>query len=189
MAYFVVVILVAHWFAQPEYAWTNNTISELAAQGHANKWIMQAGFIGFGAILAASIIYYLTKNPRLYFLYPVAIYGLSILLAGIFCTAPIDPFIPYSESEANLHSIFATIAGLAMTLAIVVQIIFSANGDERAMRILFLLLVMGFSAFFGMAENQVVPIDKGIIQRLLYLSGLAWLVYEELSPLLSALSH
>jgi hypothetical membrane protein len=188
VAYFVVVILVAHLFAQPKYIWTNNTISDLAAQGHATKWLMQAGFIGFGAILAAGIIYYLTKNPRLYFLYPVAVYGLSILMAGIFCTAPIDPSIPYSESEANLHSMFATIAGLAMTLGIILQIVSSANHSERAMRILFLFLVIGFSAMFGMAENQAVPIDKGIIQRLLYLSGLAWLVYEELSPTLLALT-
>jgi hypothetical membrane protein len=187
VAYFVVIILVAHLFAQPGYIWTDNTISDLAAQGHANKWIMQAGFIGFGAMLAIGVLYYLTKNPRLYFLYPVAVYGLSILLAGIFCTAPIDPSIPYSTRDADLHSLFATIAGIGMTLGIMWQIVVSANNQERVIRILFLLLVVGFSALFGMAENGGMMIGKGIFQRLLYLSGLAWLVYEELAPSLSSL--
>ena len=30
-----------------------------------------------------------------------------------------------------------------------------------------------------MNECSLVNLDQGIIQRLLYLSGLAWLVYEE----------
>jgi hypothetical protein len=32
---------------------------------------------------------------------------------------------------------------------------------------------------FGLAENHVLELGKGIVQRALYLVGLAWLVYEE----------
>lgn len=177
--YFAFVILVAHFFAPPGYVWTQNTISDLASQGHVNKWIMQAGFIGFGAMLAAGVVYTLKQNPRLVFLYAVALYGLSILGSGIFCTAPVDSTIPYSVPEAELHSLFATVAGIGMTVGILWQIVFSVNRRERGMRILFLLLVVGFSALFGMADDGALNIGKGILQRLLYLSGLAWLVYEE----------
>lgn len=49
--YFIAVILLAHFFTPPEYRWTQNTISDLSAQGLKYQWIMQAGFIGFGLLL------------------------------------------------------------------------------------------------------------------------------------------
>ncbi len=45
------------------------------------------------------------------------LYGLSILLAGIFSTEPFIEGVPYSLQEARLHSIFATSAGVMLTLA------------------------------------------------------------------------
>ncbi|NUM43275.1 MAG: hypothetical protein HUU38_01100, partial [Anaerolineales bacterium] len=42
------IIIIAHFFAPPEYVWTQNTISDLAAQGVEHQWLMQVGFIGFG---------------------------------------------------------------------------------------------------------------------------------------------
>jgi hypothetical protein len=38
---------------------------------------------------------------------------------------------------------------------------------------------IGISGLFGLAENHILALDKGIVQRILYLVGLAWLVYEE----------
>jgi hypothetical protein len=100
-------------------------------------------------------------------------------VTGFFCAAAIDPSISYSVREAGIHSAFATIAGLAMSLGILWQVIVSTNGRERWMRLAFLLLVMGISGLFGLAENHILELDKGIVQRCLYLVGLAWLVYEE----------
>lgn len=179
VAYFIVVIVVAHFFAQPNYTWTSNTISDLAAQGHANKWIMQAGFIGFGLLTTWGVAFHFNKNRRAFFLFLVAIYGLSILMSGIFCTAPIDPSIPYSSSASDLHSTFATIAGISLSLAIFWQIIAAPGKPEKLNHFIFFVLVMGLSGMFGLSENGIVALDKGIIQRLLYLSGLAWLVYQE----------
>jgi hypothetical membrane protein len=177
--YFVFVIVIAHFFTPAGYDWTQNTISDLASQGHANKWIMQAGFIGFGAILTLGVAYHFRKNRRQYFLLLVAVYGLSILMSGIFCAASIDTSIPYSVQESNLHSMFATIAGISMSLGIFWQVMASSNNRDRWMRLAFLLLVGGISGLFGLAENHILELDKGIIQRILYLVGLAWLIYEE----------
>jgi hypothetical membrane protein len=177
--YFVFVIVIAHFFTPAGYDWTQNTISDLASQGHANKWIMQAGFIGFGAILTLGVVYHFRKNRRQYFLLLVAVYGLSILMSGIFCAASIDTSIPYSVQESNLHSMFATIAGISMSLGIFWQVTASSNNRDRWMRLAFLLLVGGISGLFGLAENHILELDKGIIQRILYLVGLAWLIYEE----------
>ena len=179
VAYFSAVIVLAHFFVSPIYDWTQNTVSDLASQGHIYKWIMQTGFIGFGLLLIWGVVFHFNKNRRAYFLLFVAVYGLSILMSGVFCTAPIDPSISYSVSESKLHSMFATTAGLAMSLGILLQVITSANSRQRWMRIAFFLLIVGISGLFGLAENHILMLDKGIVQRILYLVGLAWLVYEE----------
>lgn len=179
VAYFVAVIVLAHFFIPPIYDWTQNTISDLASQGHAYKWIMQAGFIGFGLLLVWGVLSHFSQNRRAYFLLFVAVYGLSILMSGIFCAAPIDPSFPNSLRESQLHSMFATIAGVSMSLGIFWQFVVSSNHRERWTRFAFFLLVIGISGLFGFAENHILVLDKGIIQRILYLTGLAWLVYEE----------
>jgi hypothetical membrane protein len=177
VAYFVAVILIAHFFSQPNYDWTQNTISDLGAQGHVYNWIMRTGFVGFGLILTFGVArYFWQPVTRQYFLPFVAGYGLSVLATGIFCTAPIEPSLPYLAREASLHSFFATLAGISMTLGLLLQVMRPANSRQRWTRLLFLLLVVGFSALFGMAENNILALGKGIVQRTLYLSGLAWLV-------------
>ncbi len=179
VVYFIAVIVLAHFFTPPIYDWTQNTVSDLASQGHPYKWIMQTGFIGFGLLLTWGVIFHFSKNKRTYFLFLVAIYGLSILVTGFFCAAPIDPSLPNDLRESQLHSMFATIAGIAMSLGIFWQAVVSANSRERWTRIIFFLLIGGISGLFGLAENHILMIDKGIVQRVLYLVGLAWLVYEE----------
>ena len=37
VTYWIAVIIIAHLFAPPGYVWTQNTISELASQGHTYK--------------------------------------------------------------------------------------------------------------------------------------------------------
>jgi hypothetical membrane protein len=179
VAYFIAVIVIAHFFVPPNYDWTQNTISDLGSQGHVYKWIMQLGFIGFGLILTAGVVYHFRRNTKLYFLFFVAAYGLSVLITGFFCAAAIDPSIVYSVQEASIHSMFATVAGIAMSAGIIWQIVVSSNSRDRWTRILFLLLVVGVSGLFGLAENHILALDKGIVQRALYLVGLMWLVYEE----------
>ena len=179
VVYFIAVIVLAHFFVTPIYDWTQNTVSDLASQGHPYKWIMQTGFIGFGLLLTWGVIFHFSKNKRTYFLFLVAIYGLSILVTGFFCAAPIDSSLPNDLRESQLHSMFATIAGIAMSLGIFWQVIVSANSRERWTRIIFFLLIGGISGLFGLAENHILMLDKGIVQRVLYLVGLAWLVYEE----------
>ena len=177
--YFVCVIVLAHFFVPPNYDWTQNTISDLASQGHVYKGIMQAGFIGFGGLLTVGTAVYFSKNRRAFFLLFVAVYGLSILFSGIFCTTPIDPSMPFSAGESRLHSLFATTAGIAMSLGILWQVAASSNNSQRWTRLAFFIMIIEISGLFGLVENHILNLDKGIIQRALYLAGLAWLIYEE----------
>jgi len=179
VTYFVSVIIIAHFFTSVGYDWTQNTISDLAAQGHSYKWIMQAGLVGFGSALILGVVRYFKAYPKSYFLFFVAVYGQFILLSGIYCTAPIDSTIPFSIQESSLHSLFATIAGISMSIGILWQVFAIVNDRERWLRLVFLILIGGLSGLFGLIENGTLLLDKGIVQRVLYLVGLIWLVYEE----------
>ena len=180
VTYWIAIIIIAHFFAPPGYIWTHNTISELASQGHTYKWIMQAGLSGFGALIVLAVGLSIFKTRKvIYPLLPVALYGFVVFLSGIYCAAPIDPSIPYSVSEEKLHSMFATLGGLMLSAAIFWRIFTSSNNRERLAHFIFLVAVIGLSMLFGLAKNDTIEIGKGIIQRLLYLSGFAWLIYQE----------
>ncbi|MBI5934825.1 MAG: DUF998 domain-containing protein [Chloroflexi bacterium] len=180
VTYWIAIIVIAHFFAPPGYVWTQNTISELASQGHTYKWIMQAGLSGFGALvmLAVGMSIFRTKKALIPVL-PVMLYGLGVFLSGIYCAAPIDPSIEYSVAEARLHSTFATAAGLSLSAGILWHIFASSNGSEKLAHTIFLAAVVGFSMLFGLVENGTIDAGLGIVQRCVYLSGFAWLIYQE----------
>ena len=174
--YFIVVIFVAHFYAPPGYLWQQNTISDLGSQGHPNKWIMQAGFIGFGVLLAGgitwkSIIFGKISYPDLLIL----LYGCSVLVTGFYCAEPIDPSHNYSLIQARVHSVFAVTAGFALMAGILWVMINSP--DNWVIHLAFLILITAISIAFGLAENETIPIGKGIIQRILYLVSFIWMVF------------
>ena len=184
LIFFVGVIIIAHFFSQYGYDWTQNTISALASQGHKNKWIMQSGFIGFGILLNASLISKFIEARRVN--YPdllLMLYGIAILITGFFCEKPVDETISYSPKEGRIHSIFATIAGVCLSLGILWYLIVSGSSLERTFHIVFLVLVMGISMAFGLSENEIIGIGKGIVQRSLYLVSFIWLLVGQWSGL------
>ena len=174
--YFTAVIIIAHFFAPPGYIWTQHTISELASQGHAHKWIMQLGFIGFGLLLSGGLAWKSHSMGRInYPNLPILVYGLAVLVTGIFCTAPIDSSLSFSAKEAQIHSFFAMMAGFALVAGILWHMIVSP--DERVFHLVFLVLITGISMLFGISESGTIPIGKGIIQRFLYLVSFVWLAF------------
>jgi hypothetical protein len=174
--YFIAVILTAHFFPPSGgYHWTRNTISELAAQGHSAGWVMRAGFIGFGLLLAAGMGWKLVSAGRI--TGPdilIVIYGLAILVTGFCSAAPIDPDVPFSAQEALVHSRFATLAGFALVGAVLWNVLVS-DPERRGFHLLFLVLITAISMGFGLADGGSLPVGKGILQRLLYLVSFVWL--------------
>lgn len=164
---FVTTIVVAHIFSNHNYDWTKNTISDLGSQGYDKKIIMQFGFLSFGLTLMTGIFLNGVTLRKL----PVLIYGLCVALTGVFCTKPFFHLEEYAVSQARIHSVFAQFAGMAFTLGIIVQLIYSAEKNEKAIHLLFLILVLVFSAAFGLTKNY-----QGLFQRLLYLTSFIWLI-------------
>ena len=122
--YFVAVIVTAHFFTPPEYQWTQNTVSDLAAQGLKYQWIMQLGFIGFGLLLTVGLAGKFVAAKKIF--YPdvlIVLYALAVLLSGFFSTKPFLDGVSYSVREEMLHSLFAQVAGLFFGLAILAYLI------------------------------------------------------------------
>jgi len=105
----------------------------------------------------------------------ILVYGLSILITGIYCAAPFDSTISYSMKEAQIHSLFATIAGFALVGGILWYLITSP--EKWLFHLLFLGLITGMSMLFGLSENGIIPIGKGVVQRTLYLVAFIWLMF------------
>lgn len=176
VVYFIAVIALAHFFTPPEYHWTQNTISDLAAQGLKNQWIMQAGFIGFGLLLNLGFILKFIAAQKI--TYPdllIMFYGLAIVVTGFFSTEPFLQGARFSAQESSIHSIFATAAGVSLSLGIGYRLLTAAGAGERWQHGVFLALVMGISLLFGLSENGMLPAAKGIVQRMLYLVSFIWM--------------
>lgn len=175
VALILLAILLAQLVVPAPYEWTRNTISELAAQGYDKSWIMRLGFICFGALVLSGGAWKVVRNPRRNWPHgAISLYGLAILLSGIFSTSPFAVGTLYSEAEANLHSTMAVLAGIAISAAMLSCAIVDAPVKRKIMHLAALLLVLTLSALFGESGARA-----GIVQRALYVVGFAWLVYVE----------
>lgn len=169
---FVVIIMIAHFVAVEGYNWKINTVSELASQGYSRKWIMQIGFIIFALILLVGIIKKVKEHTIDYLIdIPIGLYGLAILVSGIYCTKPFISEIEYSEFESNIHSISATFAGIAFSIAILVSGIKENENPIRLIHFAFLIFVIGMSTYFGISLS-----NSGLIQKIMYLGSLFLLI-------------
>jgi hypothetical membrane protein len=173
VAYLVIVIVIAQTLAPANYHWTRNTVSDLAAQGYANKALMQAGFIGFGLLLGIAA---LSRFTCTWFTclreVLLAVYALCIAASGIACTAPFVSGVPYSATEARWHSVFATTAGVTFSLALFVHMFTDAQLARRWWHLLTVVAVLGLSLTFGLLTTHM-----GVVQRLLYGFSFVWLVF------------
>lgn len=178
--FFVAMIILAHFFTPSEYYWTQNTISDLAAQGLKYQWIMQVGFIGFGLLLNLGFLQKFIVAQKIFYSDTlIMLYGLAVLLTGFFSTAPFVDGVKFSAQESNLHSLFATAAGICFTVGIFLRLVIAPTSAKRWQHGIFLLLVIGASLAFGLAENGILLLGKGIIQRSLYLVSFIWLFISQ----------
>lgn len=141
---------------------------------------MQAGFIGFGILLNIGMVTKFIEFKRINI--PdilIMLYGLAILVTGIFCERPIDSTIAYSLPEAKIHSLFAMIAGICLSVGILCYLFTTNSVTEKYFHLVFLILVMGLSFAFLLAENGTITIGKGLVQRGLYLTSLTWLFISQ----------
>jgi hypothetical protein len=109
--------------------------------------------------------------------WPLLLYGWGMLLAGIFSTTPFMAGVAYSQAEANLHSLLATLAGVGISLAVFLSWLRDPEPRTRPWHLVALVLIVLLSAAVGMATREA-----GLIQRCLWVVGFSWLVYIDPPP-------
>ncbi|MDN5199811.1 DUF998 domain-containing protein [Fulvivirgaceae bacterium BMA10] len=176
VATFIFIIALAQVLTPVDYNWRDHTISQLASQGYDKKWIMQVGFILFGAILNIGIVLKLVTVPvkrgRMAAELLMMVYAGSIFMTGIFCEKPFIDGIEFSNLYAKIHSIFAMIAGIGFSVSILLFGLTAPTLKSRTIHLLFLAMVVGTSVIFGALDSNI-----GLIQRLLYFISFVWIVF------------
>ena len=115
VVFIIIALLAAHLLADDAYRWRLNSISQLGAQAYDRAWIMRVGFVGFGILIQAAAIRRIPLAGRFWFReIPIMVYGLTILLSGLFSAEPFLEGVRYSQQEAQFHGVFATTAGIAL---------------------------------------------------------------------------
>jgi hypothetical membrane protein len=171
----VVAVFVAAAFT-PGYSHIANTVSQLGAWQRPHPWIMNSGFILFG-ILIIGLSFGLYRQTQRRYLSPLlltglSVFGLGIILAGIFHDGPKGQ----DNLESNLHSLFALIAFFGLVagmifFALAVRRSSDWHGYMRA-SIIVVVVDLTFSTLFML--EALSPIE-GLLQRLFYAPALGWL--------------
>lgn len=177
--FFAAMIVLAHFFAPSEYNWRLNTISDLAAQQYQNAWLMRIGLIGFGLILTTAILWRLLHaEEKNYADLLMIVYGLSVLMSGVFSTAPFTNTSTCSIVEDKWHSLFAQVAGIAFSCGILGHLLFYSNPNQKSINFIFFILVIGCSSLVGLSKKGLFPIQLGLAQRGLYVISFIWLLWR-----------
>ncbi len=171
--YIIIILIAAHVLADDAYQWQINSISQLGAQSYDRAWIIRLGFIGFGLIIGATSVQRIRQDEKHWLGDAlIMVYGLAIFLSGIFSAEPFIAGAVFSVPEARLHGLFATVAGFALTIAILFFTFTDTPPQRRIGHFAALVLVTLLSGLFGLFPNFA-----GITQRVLWVVGFVWLVY------------
>ena len=162
---FAITVLTGPFYTVDNYSHIRNLISELGAQQTKNNFIMIIGFL----ILGLGILMDSYKKIS-YPIIPFALFGIFMIMAGIFPHKPADTSLSYNHTFHSLHSLSATLAGISISIGSFWQGILSLSRTQKA--ICFYLAIACFvfpMLMLTMNEYQ------GILQRFMYLQIVAWL--------------
>lgn len=168
------VIVWAHLIAPDEYVWTVRTISDLGSQGYPLAWLMRAGFLIFGILLLLSL--WTPGEPSQVGLVQILIigYGVAIGASGLWSAEPFLDGVPPDLGQSLGHTIAANVAGVLLIAAMVVSAITASGWRPRLLHLVAMLLVTMLSLMFKLSQAGEVDVPTGVVQRLIFLSGLSW---------------
>ncbi|HPT79084.1 MAG TPA: DUF998 domain-containing protein [Candidatus Atribacteria bacterium] len=163
------VMIILSFFSADTYSIIRNTTSHLGAQGAPNAWIMNMTFIlvGISCILEA----WLHLRRYWFLLLLLCIFGLNLVLVGIFSHAPIVEGAVYDALEDRLHSIFASIAGFSFTAFAISSAFIEKTTRHRAAD-----MSVGLTAALLSLLMACLPDYAGLWQRVLFTVSFIWLI-------------
>jgi hypothetical protein len=100
------------------------------------------------------------------------VFGLSFVLVAIFRHEPGITGLAYDHTAALLHSIFATVMGIVISIYAIIKAIKADSTTDRILAVLALISASGLSFLMYAMPNYI-----GLLQRVMFLSVLAWIGY------------
>lgn len=171
--FIITIIFIAHFFAPQDYRWTMHTMSELAAQGVPNAWLLTSGFL-LGGLGYVWFGYQYWRNEKvLKWLFMLTIInGVLTFLLGIFPTS-YDELITYDPNEVIvvIHRYIAYASNFVTLGMIAVHTGKSKDPLLKLQHVVFLVFAFVLSGFFVLYQQEV----RGIFQRLILLTTSAWM--------------
>lgn len=166
----ILVIFLLPFYSEVGYSIIKNSISELGAQNTPNAYIMNTVFVllGMGIIIDTISSRSLSRAEKLLIL----TFGVTLTCTGIFSTKPISPEIDYNELHSQLHSIFATISGFAISIF---AIVYGIRSEITMRRLLAFLIALITTLIPILMFNN--PEYAGILQRVMFVITFTWLGY------------
>lgn len=161
---FSIAILAGPFYSVPEYRLVSNTISELGAQQTPHNFFAIFGFLAFGL----GIVLDWVRQPSRQTL-PFMLFGLSMMIAGIFPHKPLGIGTPYNEVVDSIHSGAATLGGLFITLGFLTESVRTTSNKRRV-----ITLALATLCFFLPLGMFSLPNLQGILQRIMFASVFLW---------------
>ncbi len=170
--FIVSVIFIAHFFAPQGYVLYLHTMSELAAQGVDNAWILTSGFILGGASYMGFSYYYVKKASLPMWLFLFTFFnGLMTLLLGFFPTSYDGlPNFAANETIVIIHRYIAYASNFLTIASITFHAALSKNPNLKLRHLFFLVFAFVFSGFFILYNQDI----RGLFQRLILLTTTVW---------------
>ncbi len=169
---FLAVSIGLALFSFDGYSILSNTTSHLGAQGSPNAWVMNFVFMCLGAM---SIWIVLSSKIRFYQVVGM-IFGLSLILTGVFRHAPLMDSIRTNLFHDQLHSVFASITGFSFTF-LAAGHGFMSHKWQRASG-----LIMAVVATLIPLGMIALPTFMGLFQRVMFMSAFGWLFFYMKPP-------
>lgn len=165
----LLVMFILPLFSADGYSVIKHTTSELGAQNTPNSWVMNITFILLGVICIGESLINLHKYRFHQII--LILFGIGLILSGLFKHMPIDHEISYSLREDELHSMASSLGGMSFTI-FVFSSIFMLN--KRGNR--YVALAVGIVISILSLAIFKFPDYAGLSQRLIFILSFAWLI-------------
>lgn len=166
----LLVVFILPFFSVESYSILANTTSHLGAQESPNGWIMNLTFI----LLGISTIYagWESLNHNWFQKAILLIFGIALILTGIFKHAPIEGGLSYNIREDYWHALFSSVTGFTFTVFAASMAFVLKKKYDKALAVL--MAVSGVVLPILMFTD---PEWMGIWQRIIFISSFGWMIH------------
>ncbi|NLB20856.1 MAG: DUF998 domain-containing protein, partial [Clostridium sp.] len=142
---------------------------ELGAQNTPKSWVMNITFIFLGIVCIVESL--LNLNKFRWHQMILILFGVGLILSGLFKHMPIDHQINYSVREDELHSMASSLVGMSFTVFVFSSIFILNTKANRyvALSIGTLICLLSLGIF-------KLPHYAGLFQRLIFFVSFIWLI-------------